>query len=163
VNHLVKENFIKVVNDGKKFKKNEDNTYSVKCWWKKKYLLANEKYWYTLMEDPRYRDIDKFPNASDRVKKIIMNWRKSQFQQKVDVEEKPKVEYSPAQLQWMKLDKVAQNNIHDLIHEFETGRLDIGGLQLMLAAFNLGRELNAYLEKRAYQRKREWDSKQETR
>ena len=69
---LVEKNFIKVVNDGKKFNKDDDGNYKVKCWWNKKYLLKNDKYWFKLLSDPKYSNIETF--ASKRVRNIVFNW-----------------------------------------------------------------------------------------
>lgn len=72
---LVKQNYIKVVNAGKKFKKDDEGNYKVKCWWNKKYLLANEKYWFKLLNDKKYSNIEGY--ASKRVRDILFKWVKS--------------------------------------------------------------------------------------
>ena len=69
---LVEQNYIKVVNDGKKFSKDDDGNYKVKCWWNKKYLLKNEKHWFKLFSEPKYSRIETFANK--RVRKIVFNW-----------------------------------------------------------------------------------------
>lgn len=69
---LVKQKFIRVVNAGKKFNKDEDGNFKVKCWWHKKYLLKNEKYWIKLLSDPKYSNIETFANK--RVRNIVFNW-----------------------------------------------------------------------------------------
>ena len=69
---LVEQSFIKVVNGGKKFSKDDDGNYKVKCWWNKKYLLKNEKQWFKLFSEPKYSRIETFANK--RVRKIVFNW-----------------------------------------------------------------------------------------
>lgn len=39
--------------------------------------MANVKQWMKMLTDSRYSDIDTIPNASSRVKRIIMKWHKS--------------------------------------------------------------------------------------
>lgn len=72
---LVKQDFIKVVNAGKKFNKDEDGNFKVKCWWHKKYLLKNEKYWFKMLSEPKYSNIETF--ATKRVRDIVFNWIRS--------------------------------------------------------------------------------------
>lgn len=79
VKHLQKAGFLgKVINDGKRLVKDKETgkCRSI-CHWRQKYPLANVKYWAKIMSDERYRDIDTMPNASSRVKRIIMKWHKS--------------------------------------------------------------------------------------
>lgn len=73
---LVKEGFMKVANSGRKFKKDKDGNYSVKCWWCKKYIMVNSKQKHTLMNDERYSDLLNY--GSKRLKKIVFNWFKSE-------------------------------------------------------------------------------------
>ena len=72
IDELVKEGFIKVVNAGRKFERNEDGQYSVKCWWCKKYIMANRRQWFKLMTEDKYEDIKKY--GSDRLRKIVFKW-----------------------------------------------------------------------------------------
>lgn len=63
----------------------------MKCWWDKKYLLANRDYWLKLIADKRYSDINTYPNASPIVKKAVFNWlaSKSKKEAPVNIEQKP--------------------------------------------------------------------------
>lgn len=72
VDELVKEGFIKVVNAGRKFERTEDGQYKVKCWWCKKYIMANRKQWFKLMTEDKYGDINNY--GSDRLRKIVFKW-----------------------------------------------------------------------------------------
>ena len=162
VKRLVEIGFIKVLNDGKKFKRNEDGSYSVKCYWTKKYMLKNEKYWYELISNPLYKNIDTFPNASDRVKKIIMKWHKKQVPQKEVLDEK--VDYMEREREkntpkWNALPPSHQRAILDYMDEFIKGRMEIYPLQELLVELKIDNHLAAYLERRAYQKKREWEKK----
>lgn len=79
VKHLQKAGFLgKVINDGKRLVKDKETgkCRSI-CHWRQKYPMANVKYWAKLISDENYRDIDTIPNASSRVKRIIMKWHKS--------------------------------------------------------------------------------------
>lgn len=82
VQMLVDEGFIKVVNQGRKFSKDDEGNYSVKAWWCKKYIMANRKQWYKLMSDDRYTELYKY--ASPRLRKILGKWFES-FKQKESV------------------------------------------------------------------------------
>ena len=79
VKHLQKVGFLKeVVGNGTRVAMNKDTgKYSTICRWRKKYPMANVKQWMKLLTDSRYSDIDTIPNASSRVKRIIMKWHKS--------------------------------------------------------------------------------------
>ena len=70
---LIQSGFMRVINDGRKI---DYKTKKVKCWWTKKYLLKNEKYWFMLLDDKRYSSISTFPYASERVKGIVCEWIK---------------------------------------------------------------------------------------
>lgn len=98
--------FIQVIEGGCKFDKDGDE-YSVKYHWRNKYLLKNDRYWHKLMADPKYADILTMPNASKRIKDIVIKW----FQSKDDEDEveptqgvEPTQEIRPAtldSLKWM--------------------------------------------------------------
>ena len=85
VDELIKEGFIKVVNAGRKFERTEDGQYKVKCWWCKKYIMANRKQWYKLMSEGKYEDINKY--GSDRLRKIVFKWAE-QFISKQPIDKK---------------------------------------------------------------------------
>ena len=85
VDELIKEGFIKVVNAGRKFERTEDGQYKVKCWWCKKYIMANRKQWYRLMSEDKYDDINKY--GSDRLRKIVFKWAE-QFISKQPIDKK---------------------------------------------------------------------------
>lgn len=85
VDELIKEGFIKVVNAGRKFERTEDGQYKVKCWWCKKYIMANRKQWFKLMSEDKYEDINKY--GSDRLKKIVFKWAE-QFISKQPIDKK---------------------------------------------------------------------------
>jgi hypothetical protein len=76
VQHLRETGFIDepVGNGTKVVKDKKDGKFRAVCYWRKKYPLANVKYWLKLMSDKLYSNIKTFPNASDRIKKIIMKW-----------------------------------------------------------------------------------------
>ena len=76
---------IKEVNAGRKFefedgkhKKDNDGNSIVKCYWCKKYLIANRDYWFRLLNDEKYSDVRKF--ASSRLQKIVFDWFNVKFQ-----------------------------------------------------------------------------------
>lgn len=76
---------IKEVNAGKKFefeggkhKKDDKGKSIVKCYWSKKYLIANRDYWFMLLNDEKYSDVRKF--ASSRLQKIVFDWFNGKFQ-----------------------------------------------------------------------------------
>lgn len=84
--HLInKDNeVIKEVNAGRKFefeggkhKKDKDGNSIVKCYWRKKYLIANRDYWFRLLNDEKYSDVRKF--ASSRLQKIVFDWFNREF------------------------------------------------------------------------------------
>lgn len=85
VDELIKEGFIKVVNAGRKFERTEDGQYKVKCWWCKKYIMANRKQWFKLMSEDKYEDINKY--GSDRLRKIVFKWAE-QFISKQPIDKK---------------------------------------------------------------------------
>ena len=85
--HLINKDkeVIKEVNAGRKFefeggkhKKDKDGKSIVKCYWRKKYLIANRDYWFRLLDDEKYSDVRKF--ASSRLQKIVFDWFNSEFQ-----------------------------------------------------------------------------------
>lgn len=85
VDELIKEGFIKVVNAGRKFERTEDGQYKVKCWWCKKYIMANRKQWFKLMNEDKYGDINNY--GSDRLRKIVFKWAE-QFISKQPIDKK---------------------------------------------------------------------------
>lgn len=72
VQSLVDEGFIRVINAGRKFDKSDDGEYKVKAWWCKKYIIANQKYWYKMISDSKYSELYNY--ASSRLRKIIGKW-----------------------------------------------------------------------------------------
>lgn len=75
LDEVLDNNLITVVNSGKKFNRSKDGNYTVKCWWNKKYLFTNEKYWFKLMSEKKYMSIETF--GSDRLIDIIFTWIKN--------------------------------------------------------------------------------------
>lgn len=77
---------------GKGFVKDkETGKWKTVCQWRKKYPLANLKYWLKLIADNNYGDLNTIPYASTRVKRIIMKWHNEwagKKQEKNIVEEK---------------------------------------------------------------------------
>ena len=53
-NILIGREYLKIIESGKKFNRDKSGNYSVKCWWQKKYLFSNEKYWYKMMNSNNY-------------------------------------------------------------------------------------------------------------
>ncbi len=87
IEHLIATGFLDTpINAGKKVKKADDK-YEVVCYWHKKYPLKNEKYMFQLMSDKRYSKIETFPNASERVKKIILKWHGEHAPKKTETNE----------------------------------------------------------------------------
>lgn len=86
VKHLQTIGFIKgVVGNGTRVVKDRDTgKFHSICRWRKKYPIANVKYWMTMLNDPRYSDINTIPNASSRVKRIVMRWHKKNCCHKVE-------------------------------------------------------------------------------
>lgn len=70
---LVKKGVIRVIEAGKKFNRSEDGKYTVKCWWNKKYLFANEKVWFKKMNEDKYTDYYKFIEDTG-LKNILEKW-----------------------------------------------------------------------------------------
>ena len=131
--------------------------------WKKlysfttKYKIKNRDYWLKLLSDENYSDYTKYPRDIqgfvERAVKIISKWRKS-FPKK-EIEE-PKQEMTLEARQWFALNKITKDEINGVIHEFETERCSFGSLQHTLDEYKIPKELYAWLEKRAYQRKHEY-------
>lgn len=90
IEDLVKEGFIKVVNAGRKFDRTEDGQYKVKCWWCKKYIMANRKHWFKLMTEEKYRDINNY--GSDRLRKIVFKWIESFKEKRIEEKHEKQVE-----------------------------------------------------------------------
>ena len=76
VQFLVDKNFIEPIGNGVKVRKDSEGNYKAVCRWGKKYLLKDVKYAHALFNDKRYCDINTFPNASERIRRIIMEWVK---------------------------------------------------------------------------------------
>ena len=53
--------------------------------------MANVKQWFKLMKDKRYSKIETFPNVSDRLVKIVMNYNSS-FKKVEDVKKETQLE-----------------------------------------------------------------------
>lgn len=88
---------IKVVNAGRKFeyvedadgnfvhKKDEKGKSVLKCYWCKKYLIADRAYWFSLLKNEKYNDIIKY--GSPRLQKIIFKWQKKNKKKNEELEE----------------------------------------------------------------------------
>lgn len=96
IEELVKEGFIKVVNAGRKFNKNEDGSYEVKCYWCKKYIMANKKQWFKLMTDEHYDNINKY--GSKRLRKIVFKWIESFKEKRIEDKHEQQVEVQQKQI-----------------------------------------------------------------
>lgn len=165
---LEEEGWIEVLHAGSKVGK-KDGKYAKLFWWSTKLKIKNREYWFKLLSDSRYSDYTKYPlddeGFVERAVKIIAAWRKKNVGEKeTKKSEPPKQEKSVIpttnyERLWNALPSLSKSGIIDLIHEFETGRLEFGGLQRGLSHFNIPSELNDILEKRAYQRKIDWNKK----
>lgn len=78
---LVADGWLEVKNAGTRTKRREDGKAHVVCWWHKKYLIANKKYWFKLLSDKKYSDYRKYPEDEEgfvkRAVKIIAKYRKN--------------------------------------------------------------------------------------
>ena len=78
---LEAEGWLEVKNAGTRTKKGEDGKAHVVCWWHKKYLIANRKYWLQLLSDQKYSNYQKYPRDDEgfvqRAISIIVNYRKN--------------------------------------------------------------------------------------
>ena len=78
---LEADGWLEVKNAGTRTKKGEDGKAHVVCWWHKKYLIANKKYWFKLLSDNKYSDYLKYPEDKEgfvkRAVKIIKKYRKN--------------------------------------------------------------------------------------
>lgn len=125
IDDLVKEGFIKVVNAGRKFDRTEDGQYKVKCWWCKKYIMANRKQWIKLMTDDKYRDINKY--GSDRLRKIVFKWNE-QFRHKDPIEKevvldmfnKKGIGVDEAVVIWSKIFNIERERLVGWLKRFES-------------------------------------------
>lgn len=76
---LKAEGWLEVKNAGTRTKKGEDGKAHVVCWWHKKYLIANKKYWLQLLSDEKYSDYQKYPRDEEgfvqRAVSIIAEYR----------------------------------------------------------------------------------------
>lgn len=88
VEDLIEEGFTKVLNSGRKFERTDEGQYKVKCWWCKKYIMANEKQWFKLMSEDKYKDINNY--ASHRLRKIVFKWASSFKKEKIECSDKTK-------------------------------------------------------------------------
>ena len=78
---LEADGWLEVKNAGTRTKKGEDGKAHVVCWWHKKYLIANKKYWLKLLSDKKYSDYLKYPEDKEgfvkRAVSIIAKYRKN--------------------------------------------------------------------------------------
>lgn len=78
---LVADGWLEVKNAGTRTKRGEDGKAHVVCWWHKKYLIANKKYWFKLLSDNKYSDYRKYPEDEEgfvkRAVKIIAKYREN--------------------------------------------------------------------------------------
>lgn len=78
---LEADGWLEVKNAGTRTKKGEDGKAHVICWWHKKYLIANKKYWLKLLSDKKYSDYQKYPTDEEgfvqRAVSIIKKYRKN--------------------------------------------------------------------------------------
>ena len=78
---LVADGWLEVKNAGTRTKRGEDGKAHVVCWWHKKYLIANKKYWLQLLSDKKYSDYKKYPIDEEgfvkRAVSIIAKYRKN--------------------------------------------------------------------------------------
>lgn len=78
---LEAEGWLEVKNAGTRTKKGEDGKAHVVCWWHKKYLIANRKYWLQLLSEKKYSDYKKYPRDEEgfveRAVSIIAKYRKN--------------------------------------------------------------------------------------
>ena len=78
---LEADGWLEVKNAGTRTKKGEDGKAHVVCWWHKKYLIANKKYWLKLLSDKKYSDYRKYPEDKEgfvqRAVSIIAKYRKN--------------------------------------------------------------------------------------
>lgn len=81
VTPLIEEGFLKKINAGSKI---DFNTGGKKFCWSAKYRLANSSYWMRLLKDPRFDKLETYPHASERVKKIIFEWKKNNMVKEVE-------------------------------------------------------------------------------
>lgn len=132
VNHLQKVGFLgKVTNDGKSLVKDkETGKYRTICHWRQKYPLANVKYWAKLISDENYRDLDTIPNASSRVKRIIMKWHMSWAGDKQDAKQDNEVKTSDSESRGRELVKYVEN-IVSIIGQTNIRRTEIEELRKM--------------------------------
>lgn len=77
-NILIGREYLKVIESGKKFNRDKSGNYSVKCWWQKKYLFANEKHWYKMINSNNYDNWWDFIKEEDDkgFHKIWLKWVK---------------------------------------------------------------------------------------
>lgn len=50
---------------GKTIRKDANGTPRAVCWWKKKYFVADEEEWISLLSNPMYSNLDKYPRRTD--------------------------------------------------------------------------------------------------
>lgn len=59
------DGWYKCSNRGKTIRKDANGTPRAVCWWKKKYFIADEEEWISLLSNPMYSNLDKYPRATD--------------------------------------------------------------------------------------------------
>lgn len=50
---------------GKTIRKDANGTPRAVCWWKKKYFIADEEEWLSLLSNPRYTNLSSYPRETD--------------------------------------------------------------------------------------------------
>lgn len=161
IDALVKKGWLadpKNTRHGSKFRKNEDGSYSKKCWWNNKYLIER-KIWFTLLEKDKYMDFNDYPRDPEgyvqRALKIITD-----HYAKFKGEAKPEVPVQPVAKGWREVvGKLWAHNIEDLIHEIETGRGGWEALDSMKQTLKLSEKVAEEIEREAWQRVKEWKEK----
>jgi hypothetical protein len=161
IDALVKKGWLddpKKTRHGSKFRKNEDGSYSKKCWWNNKYLM-DRKIWFPLIEKNKYMDFNDYPRDPEgyvqRALKIITD-HYAKYKGEAKHEEPVKQEVKG----WREVvGKFKAHNIEDMIHEVETGRDGGGALQNLMAAYKLDAKICEEIEREASMRTREWKAK----
>lgn len=164
IGELVRKGWLKIISHGSKTGKDDSGEWKKFYSFRTKYHIANKRFWLRLLSDPRWKDYTTYPRDKngfvERAVKIISKWVRSWRDVPEPKDEPQEVRvYTPAEKQWISLSKFVKNSINEMVHEFETGRMDYSCLERAFRDFNVGKELYEYLEKRAYQRKREWEAK----
>lgn len=161
IDALVKKGWLadpKKTRHGSKFRKNEDGSYSKKCWWNNKYLIER-KIWFTLLEKDKYMDFNDYPRDPEgyvqRALKIITD-----HYAKYKGETKPEEPVQPVAKGWREVvGKLWAHNIEDMIHEIETGRGGWEALDSMKQTLKLSEKVAEEIEREAWKRVKEWKAK----